>query len=98
MSDTPSIYKSVLGLNETGGTLFLVPYVQYKREAFADPNNQQIRPDGYHCSPFKLATPIMGISSNPSIRCEDRRLTPPSISSTFRRIGYSEWVKPGLSE
>ena len=32
-----SIYKFVLGLNETGGTLFLVPYVQYRRDVLAYP-------------------------------------------------------------
>ena len=73
MSDTQSIYKSVLGLTETGGTLFLVPCVQYRREALAYSYNQQVRPDDYLCSPFKVATPVMSNSSNPSIRCEDRR-------------------------
>ena len=38
MLDTQSIYKFVLGLNETEGTLFLVPYVQYRREALTYPS------------------------------------------------------------
>ena len=32
-----------------------------------------LRPDGYYCRPFKVATPIMGLNSNTPIRCEDRR-------------------------
>ena len=52
MSNKQSIYKFVLGLNETGGTQYL-----------AYPYNQQIHPDGYHFSPFKEATPVMSISS-----------------------------------
>ena len=52
MSDTQSIYTFVLDLNETGGTQYL-----------AYPYNQQVRPDGYYFSPFKVATPIMSISS-----------------------------------
>ena len=47
-----SIYKSVLSLNETEDTLFLVPYVQYGREVLAYPDNQQVRPDNYHFNPF----------------------------------------------
>ena len=35
MSDTQSIYKFVPRLNETRGTLFFVPYVQYRIEALA---------------------------------------------------------------
>ena len=51
MSNTPSICKSVLGLNETGGTLFLVPYVQYRREALAYPVDLQVRLDDNHLLP-----------------------------------------------
>ena len=54
MSDTQSIYKFVLGLNETGDTQYL-----------AYPYNQQVRPDGYYFNPFKVATHIMNISSTP---------------------------------
>ena len=92
MSDTPSIYKSVLGLNETGGTLFLAPYVQYWREALAYPYNQQVRQNGYHFDPFKIDTPIVSISSTHPFDVKIVGLAPSSISSTHRRISYSEWV------
>ena len=46
-----SIYKFVLGLNETGGTLFLVPYVQYRREVLAYPVDLQVRLDDHHLLP-----------------------------------------------
>ena len=52
MSDTQSVYKSVLGLNETGGTIFL-----------AYPYNQHIRSDGYYFRSFTVATPIRNLSS-----------------------------------
>ena len=48
MLDTQSIYKFVLGLNEAGGTLFLVQYVQYRREALAYPVDLQVRLDDHH--------------------------------------------------
>lgn len=51
MSDIQSIYKSVLGLNETGGTLFLVPYVQYRREVLACLVDVQVRLDDHHLLP-----------------------------------------------
>ena len=51
---THSPYKFVLGLNETRGTQYL-----------AYPYNQQVRLDGYHFIPIKVATPIMSISSTP---------------------------------
>ena len=92
MSDTQSIYKSVLGLNETGGTLFLIPYVQYRRETLAYPYNQQVRPDSYHFSPFKVATPIVSTSSTHPFDVKIVSLALPSISSTYRRTSYSEWV------
>ena len=47
-----SIYKSILGLNKTGDTLFLVPYVQYGREVLAYPDKQQVRPDNYQFNPL----------------------------------------------
>ena len=52
MSDTQSIYKSVLGLNETGGVKFLVY-----------PSNQHTRSDGYYFRPFPVATPVRNLSS-----------------------------------
>ena len=64
MSDTQSIYKSVLGLNKTGGTLFLVSYVQYRREALVHPYDQQVHVDHYHCNLVKGATHLKGIDSN----------------------------------
>ena len=51
MSDTQSIYKSVLGLNETGGTIFL----EY-------PYSQHIRLDGYYFRPFPVATLVRNLS------------------------------------
>ena len=52
MSDTQSIYKSVLGLNETGGVNFLVY-----------PSNQCIRSVGYYFRPFPVATLVWNLSS-----------------------------------
>ena len=52
MSDTQSIYKSVLGPNETGGVKFLV-YTY----------NQHIRSDGYYFRSFTVATPVRNLSS-----------------------------------
>ena len=56
MSDTLSICKSVLGLYETGGTLFLVPYVQYRREALAYLVDLQVRLDDHHLLPCLRCT------------------------------------------
>ena len=51
MSDTQSIYKSVLGLNETGGTfLAYLSTSKYVRTTTT-------------LAPFKVATPIVSISS-----------------------------------
>ena len=86
MSDTQSIYKSVLGLNETGGTKYLanpsittyVWTITTHYPYFGMPPNQDL---GYHPNEVKISG-----------------LRPPSSSSTYRRISYSEWDKPGLSE
>ena len=43
-----SIYEFILGLNETGVTLFLVPYVQYSREVLAYLVDLQVRLDDHH--------------------------------------------------
>ena len=80
MSGTPSIYKSVLGLNETGGTFLAYPSTsKYVQTATT-------------LSPFKVATPIVIISSTHPFDVKIVGLAPSSISSTRRRIGYSEWV------
>ena len=47
-----SIYKFVLGLNETRSTLFLVSYVQYRREVLAYPVDLQVRLDDPHLLPL----------------------------------------------
>ena len=52
MSDILSICMSILGLNETEGTLFLVPYVQYRREVLAYPVDLQVRLDDHHLLHF----------------------------------------------
>ena len=52
MSDMQSIYKSVLGLNETGGVKFLVY-----------PSNQHTRSDGYYFRSFTVATSVRNLSS-----------------------------------
>ena len=86
MSDTQSICKSVLGLNETGGTIYLanptiITYVwtiTTHYPYFGMPPNQDL---SYHPSEVKIG------------------LQPQSSSSTsYRRFSYSEWDKPGLSE
>ena len=74
MSDTQSIYKFVLGLNETGGT-----------------DDHQLIPSSWVYGPIKI------ISNHPN-DVKTSGLQPPSSSSTLRRISYSEWDKPGLSE
>ena len=93
-----SIYKSVLGLNETGGTLFLIPYVQYRREVLAYPVNLQVCLDDHHLLPCLGMPPNQHISDHPNdVKISD--IQPPSSSLTFNhRISYSEWDKPGLSE
>ena len=87
MSDTQSIYKSVLGLNETGGTKYLanplittyVWTITTHYPYFGMPPNQDL---GYHPNEVKISG-----------------LRPPSLSSiSYRRFSYSEWDKPGLSE
>ena len=87
MSDTQSIYKSVLGLNETGGTKYLanpsittyVWTITTHYPYFGMPPNQDL---GYHPNEVKISG-----------------LRPPSSSSiSYRRFSYSEWDKPGLSE
>ena len=86
MSDTPSIYKSVLGLNETGGTFLAYSSIsKYVRTATT-------------LAPFKVATPIVSICSTHPFDVKIVGLAPSSISSTYRRISYSEWVIPGLFE
>ena len=72
MSDTQSIYKSVLGLNETGGVKFLVY-----------PSNQHIRSDGYYFRPFPVATPITSVSSAHPTKVKIVGLQP---SSTLRLL------------
>ena len=67
MSDTQSIYKFVLGPNETGGTQYL-----------AYPYNQQVRPNDYYFNPIKVATPIMSISSTPPFDVKIIGLAPSS--------------------
>ena len=78
MSDTQSIYKSVLGLNETGGTKYLaypsiptyVWTITTHYPYFGMPPNQDI---SYHPNEVKIG------------------LQPPSSSSTsYRRFCYSE--------
>ena len=91
MSDTQSIYKFVLGTNETGGTLFLVPYVQYKGEVLAYPVDLQVRLDDHHLLPLLGCTPNQDISNHPN-NVKTFSLQPPSSSSTYRRINYSEWL------
>ena len=87
MSDTQSIYKSVLGLNETGGTKYLanpsittyVWTITTHYPYFGMPPNQDL---GYHPNEVKISG-----------------LQPPSSSSiSYRRFSYSEWDKPGISE
>ena len=87
MSDTQSIYKSVLGLNETGGTKYLanpsittyVWTITTHYPYFGMHPNQDL---GYHPNEVKISG-----------------LRPPSLSSiSYRRFSYSEWDKPGLSE
>ena len=86
MSDTQSIYKSVLGLNETGGTKYLanpstttyVWTITTHYPYFGMPPNQDL---GYHPNEVKISG-----------------LRPSSSSSNYRRISYPEWDKPGLSE
>ena len=80
MSDTPSIYKSVLGLNETGGTFLAYPSTS-KHVRMATTS-----------APFKVATPIVSVSSTHPFDVKIVGLAPSSISSTYRRISYSEWV------
>ena len=97
MSDTQSIYKFVLGLNETEGTLFLVPYIQYKREALAYPS---ISKYVWTITTYYLVLgvqPNQDISNHPDIVKISGLQSPPS-SPTYRRINYSEWDKPGLFE
>ena len=80
MSDTPSIFKSVLGLNETGGTFLAYPSTsKHVRTATTS-------------APFKVAIPIVSVSSTHPFDVKIVGLAPSSISSTYRRIGYSEWV------
>ena len=87
MSNTQSIYKSVLGLNETGGTIYLanpsittyVWTITTHYPYFGMPPNQD---PGYHPNEVKISG-----------------LRPPSSSSiSYRWFSYSEWDKPGLSE
>ena len=70
MSDTQSIYKSVLGLNETEGVKFLVY-----------PSNQHIRSDGYYFRPLPVATPVRNLcSAHPT----DTKIVGLEPSSYFR--------------
>ena len=97
MSDTQSIYKFVLGLNETGGTLFLIPYVQYRREVLA---YTSISKYVWTITTYYL---VLGVQPNQDISnhpndVKTSGLQPPSSSSAYLRISYSEWDKPGLSE
>ena len=87
MSDTQSIYESVLGMNETGGTKYLanpsintyVWTITTHYPYFGMPPNQDL---GYHPNEVKISG-----------------LRPPSSSSIpYRQFSYSEWDKPGLSE
>ena len=79
MSDTQSIYKFVLGLNETGGTFLAYP---------------SISKYVWTITTYYLA---LGVKPNQDIRnhpndVKTSGLQPPFSSSTYRRIGYSEWV------
>ena len=87
MSDTQSIYNSVLGLNETGGTKYLanpsittyVLTITTHYPYFGMPPNQDL---GYHPNEVKISG-----------------LRPPSSSSiSYRQFSYSKWEKLGLSE
>ena len=80
MSDTQSIYKFVLGLNETGGTLFLA-YPSISKYVWT-------------ITTYYLVLgvwPNQDISNHPN-DVKTSGLQPPSSSWTYRRIGYSEWV------
>ena len=58
----------------------------------------QVRLDDHQLFPSSwVYSPIEIISNHPN-DVKTSGLQPPSSSSTYRRINYSEWDKPGLSE
>ena len=58
----------------------------------------QVRLDDHKLFPSSwVYSPIKIISNHPN-DVKTSGLRPPSSSSTYRRISYSEWDKPGLSE
>ena len=86
-----SIYKFVLDLNEIGGTLLLVPYVQYRREVLT---YSSISKYVWTITTYYLVLGVQHIQdiSNHSNDVKTSGLQPPSSSSTYRQISYSKWV------
>ena len=67
----------------------LVPRISIDLQVRLD--DQQLIPSSWVYGPIKI------ISNYPN-NVKTSGLRPPSSSSTYRRISYSEWDKPGLSE